>query len=55
MKPIDQLTGGKHSKAIAEGKCTWCGGEAKEFKDELSKKEYQIGGFCQKCQDETFG
>ena len=32
-----------------------CGGEATEFKDELSKKEYTISGLCQACQDFTFG
>lgn len=32
--------------------CTWCKGEAREFRNEISKKEYSISGFCQKCQDE---
>jgi hypothetical protein len=44
----------KNSKA---GKCTWCGStkvKPEDFKDELSKKEFGISGFCQKCQDETF-
>jgi len=26
-----------------------------EFRDELSVKEYQISGMCQKCQDYMFG
>lgn len=26
-----------------------------EFKDELSKREFQISGLCQKCQDKMFG
>lgn len=25
------------------------------FKDALSRKEFGISGFCQKCQDDTFG
>lgn len=25
-----------------------------EFKDELSKREFQISGMCQECQDEVF-
>lgn len=25
------------------------------FKDDLSRKEYQISGTCQKCQDQLFG
>ena len=32
-----------------------CGGEAKEFRDELSRREYRISGLCQKCQDAFFG
>ena len=29
-------------------------GDAIEFKDALSFKEYQISGMCQVCQDEVF-
>lgn len=47
------------SQTEAEGKkiCVFCGKEIKmeDFKDQLSIKEYGISGFCQKCQDETFG
>lgn len=25
------------------------------FRDDLSRKEFGISGFCQKCQDDTFG
>ena len=32
-----------------------CGNKALEFKDELSKREYAISGFCQDCQDNMFG
>lgn len=37
-------------------KCPFCKQTVylKDFKDELSKKEYTISGLCQKCQDETF-
>lgn len=41
--------------AIANGFCVACGGPAKEFSDELSKKEYGISGMCQTCQDKTYG
>lgn len=27
----------------------------KDFRDELSIKEYSMSGLCQKCQDDTFG
>jgi hypothetical protein len=26
-----------------------------DFRDELSKKEFGISGFCQSCQDDIFG
>ena len=32
-----------------------CGGEAKEFTDELSRTEYSLSGMCQKCQDDFYG
>ena len=34
--------------------CVFCGGDANDFKNEISKKEFQISGFCQKCQDDVF-
>lgn len=39
-----------------KGKCPFCKKEVDldGFKDELSKKEYEISGLCQVCQDETF-
>ncbi len=42
-------------ETIRRGVCTWCGDHVGEFRDELSIKEYTISGFCQKCQDDTFG
>jgi len=39
----------------AEGICVTCKGSAKEFRDELSRKEYGISGTCQECQDKIFG
>jgi len=35
--------------------CVVCGGEASDFRDEVSKKEFSISGMCQECQDFTFG
>jgi hypothetical protein len=35
--------------------CVWCEGPAESFTDQLSAKEYTISGFCQSCQDKTFG
>jgi len=34
--------------------CVSCGGDASEFKDELSRKEYYMSGLCQVCQDSIF-
>ena len=48
---------GKRSRegSIKADVCTWCGQPATEFKDALSRREYSISGFCQACQDKTFG
>ncbi len=36
--------------------CPCCGKviTADEFRDDLSKREYNISGMCQKCQDSVF-
>ncbi len=47
--------GGAVEDRQAEQRCAWCGGDASTFTDALSKKEYEISGLCQSCQDETFG
>ena len=43
------------SSAERDNKCVTCGGDATVFKDEVSKKEYQISKMCQTCQDSVFG
>lgn len=40
---------------IEANRCSWCHGPATAFRDALSEKEYTISGFCQICQDKTFG
>ena len=37
-----------------KGLCPFCGEKPKGFKDALSRKEYQISGLCQDCQDNFF-
>ena len=56
-KLIDStLPGGRTRRgSIKQNICSWCGNPATEFRDELSRKEYTISGFCQECQDKTFG
>jgi len=50
-----KLFGRSRSLAIAGDGCVKCGEVATDFRDELSRKEYGISGFCQGCQDEIFG
>ena len=47
---------GDQVKLVEEHKCPFCKKpiDMKDFKDELSIREFQISGLCQKCQDETF-
>ena len=59
-KQIDNLltsiNGINRQDANSLGICTWCKQSiVTPFRDEISKREYQISGFCQKCQDDTFG
>lgn len=42
-------------EAYDQKKCVCCGGEARSFRDALSRKEYNISIFCQGCQDKTYG
>lgn len=47
----------KEAENIRNGKCPFCGKKIDpetEFKDELSKREFEISGMCQKCQDKIF-
>ena len=43
------------SNAVRDNKCVTCGGDATEFRDSVSEKEYQISKMCQACQDSVFG
>jgi hypothetical protein len=54
-KISQQVYGRKRSECLESATCTSCGSEVKEFRDSLSRKDYGLSGFCQKCQDETFG
>ncbi len=54
---IDKITPNSQGRvgAILADVCTWCGKPAIEFRNPISRREYSISGFCQKCQDDTFG
>ena len=42
------------SDSIHASKCMTCGGDASQFKDEVSAREYGMSGMCQECQDNFF-
>lgn len=42
-------------ECIKKDICVSCGHPAVEFKDEESEVEFTLSGFCQTCQDDTFG
>ena len=44
------------AKRIKAGKCPFCGEKINtdDFKDDLSRREFEISGMCQKCQDDFF-
>jgi hypothetical protein len=50
--------GRERSQAARESICVMCGEKInpdKDFRDDISRKEYDISGLCQKCQDKVFG
>ena len=47
--------GRTQTEAQTQQICVFCGKPAFEFRDALSRKEYEISGICQECQDEMFG
>ena len=56
MKSTSKLVGGCGVRT--SGLCIMCPRSfdpATEFKDELSQREYEISGMCQKCQNSVFG
>ena len=58
-KLIDSFnpSGRKRKDSILNDVCSWCGKSVTgfDFRDDVSRKEYTISGFCQQCQDKTFG
>jgi hypothetical protein len=50
-----RLFGRSRTLAIAGNGCVKCGESAVDFRDEISRKEFGISGFCQSCQDDIFG
>jgi hypothetical protein len=59
LRPVDRVFPEAHRPvAIATGNCVasplGCGRKVQGFLDEISAKEYQITGHCQKCQDRIY-
>ena len=52
---LSALTGVSRVGAVHEASCVTCGGEARIFRDAISRKEYTISAMCQDCQDKVFG
>lgn len=55
-KEIMNIVFPKAMKNVDDGKCPICGEKInmRDFKDELSKKEFGISGMCQHCINEIF-
>ena len=62
MRPVDQIfPNAKRQEHIDKRQCNrmfGCGKEIwdmeREFRDEISRKEYELTGLCQDCQDGVF-
>lgn len=56
---LTKMFGHDLRESISANKCIpppiGCGGDASQFRDELSTKEFTISGLCQACQDKVFG
>lgn len=51
---IKSIFGDDISERISNNRCPMCNKEITGFRDELSKREYEISGLCQECQDKIF-
>ncbi len=45
---------GEAVKDMKAGRCPLCGIKIGAFRDAISKREYEISGICQTCQDSIF-
>lgn len=52
---LTAISGRSRVDSVVNNTCTWCGGPATEFRNEISMREYRISGMCQDCQDKIFG
>lgn len=54
LEKFSKNFGVPRSTAFKLSKCVICSGEAKDFRCDMSKKEYELSGMCQACQDSFF-
>ena len=56
MDKIMEVLFPEETQRRKEGKCPFCGETINmdNFKDDLSRREFEISGMCQKCQDDFF-
>ncbi len=52
---VDKITGVSQAECEAAEICPTCRKPIGEFRNDLSRKEYEISGMCQSCQDSVFG
>lgn len=52
---LTSLTGKDRQSTIIENKCVFCKNPNFDFRDDISRREYQISGMCVTCQDKVFG
>jgi len=55
LEEFSKIIGTPRSVAFKSNTCVTCSGEANDFRDTTSKKEYNISGMCQSCQDKIWG
>lgn len=50
---MEAIMPGSVERILVKGQCPSCGAEIQEdeFTSEISLREFNISGFCQKCQD----
>lgn len=52
-KPVGKIFP-ENVKKIKKAICVVCGNKVEGFKSELCKREYEISGLCQDCQDKIW-
>lgn len=55
---LNELAEASFGRKRTSTQCVKCGSDkvkSADFKDDLSRKEFGISRFCQKCQDEIYG